>query len=160
MPLSLSPADLGAISGSTLSSFQVRDDVQIVKQYEPELPKVMVDGEQLRRVFANLALNAQEAMPEGGELTIITRRVDGTVHVAFRDTGTGISDEYMKKPFEPLFSTKIKRSGLGLTVCQQIVTKRGGTIDAVGQDGEGATFTVNLPLNSEENGVAERKWEG
>ena len=142
----LSSTDVGAVLDSTIYSLEIRDDVRIVKALDPELPEVMADGEQLRRVFANLANNAQDAMPEGGELTIGSYRVDGHVELAFSDTGMGISEEDMKKIFDPLYTTKTKGTGLGLAICQEILLKQGGAIGAVSEIGEGATFTVRLPI--------------
>ncbi len=78
-----------------------------------------------------------------------TQRVNGFAQVVFKDTGGGISDEVMQKLFEPLFTTKTKGTGLGLSVCQQVVNKHGGEISVVNREGEGATFTVQLPINRE-----------
>jgi signal transduction histidine kinase len=102
-------------------------------------------------VFANLALNAFEAMPEGGELKIITRQDEGFAEVIFQDTGEGIGDEILKNIFEPLYTTKTKGTGLGLAVCQQVVAKHQGTIQASSQKGIGSIFTVRLPLPGSEN---------
>ena len=113
-----------------------------LRQLDPEMPEVMADGEQLYRVFINLANNAQDAMPDGGQLTISTREGDGYAEVAFQDTGVGITEEVMKKIFEPLFTTKTKGTGLGLAVCQQIAAKHGGTIQTSSAPGKGSTFTV------------------
>ena len=146
---SLSPTKLGEVIENALASVEVRENVQVVKQFDPDLPGVLADGEQLYRVCMNLAVNAQDAMPDGGELTVSARRTDGFAEVAFSDTGIGISEEDMKKIFEPLFTTKTKGTGLGLAVCQQIVSKHGGTIDVASKQGEGTTFTVKLPLNGE-----------
>ena len=107
-----------------------------------------LSDEQLRRVFMNLTMNAQDAMPEGGELTVSARRVDGFAEVAFSDTGVGISDEDVKKVFDPLSTTKSNGTGLGLAICQQIVSRHGGTIGVASQPSAGATFTVRLPLDS------------
>ena len=146
---SLSPTNLGEAVSNALSTMEIRDNVHVINQLDSDLPEVMGDGEQLYRVFINLAGNAQDAMPDGGELTISTREVDGYAEVAFQDTGVGISEEDMKKIFEPLFTTKTKGTGLGLAVCQQIVAKHGGTIQVSSTPGEGSTFTVRLQLNTE-----------
>jgi len=146
---SLSPTNLGEVVGNVLSTMEIRDNIHIVKQLDSDLPAVMADGEQLYRVFINLANNAQDAMPNGGELTISARKEVGFAEVAFSDTGVGISDQLMKNIFEPLFTTKIKGTGLGLAVCQQIVSKHNGTIMVASKEGEGATFTVKLPLDTD-----------
>ena len=146
---SLSATNLAEAVDNALSTMEIHDNVRIVKQLDPHLPEVMADGEQLYRVFINLANNAQDAMADGGELTINTRRVDGYAEVGFQDTGSGISEDVMKKIFEPLFTTKTKGTGLGLAVCQQIVMKHSGSIQASSTPGEGSTFTVKLPLNTD-----------
>ena len=147
---SLTPTNLITIIDSTLSSMDARENVRIVKDFDPHLPEVLADGEQLHRVFTNLINNAREAMPDGGELTISARGQNGYAEVGFKDTGTGIDDVTMKKIFEPLFTTKNTGTGLGLAVCQQIMFGHGGTIDVMGAPGEGATFSIRLPLNSDE----------
>ena len=146
---SLSPTNLAEAVASALSTMEIRDNIILVKQLDTQLPEVMADGEQLYRVFLNLANNAQDAMPDGGELTISTRQVHGYAEVEFLDTGTGISDEDIKKIFEPLFTTKTKGTGLGLAVCQQIIANHGGSIQASSTPGEGSTFIVKLLLNTQ-----------
>ena len=146
---SLSPTNLGDMIENALSSIDLRENVQVVKRLDPDLPEIPADGEQLYRVFMNLANNAQDAMPGGGQLTISAQRDVGFVEVAFTDTGAGISDEVMKKIFEPLFTTKIKGTGLGLSVCQQIVANHHGSMSVASKEGEGAKFFVKLPLDSD-----------
>ena len=144
---SISPTNLEGVIDNALSSIELRENVQLVKRLDPDLPEIPADGEQLYRVFMNLANNAQDAMPDGGRLTISARREDKFVEVAFSDAGVGISDEVMKNIFEPLFTTKTKGTGLGLSVCQQIVSKHNGSMNVASKEGEGATFTVRLPLD-------------
>ena len=146
---SLSPTNLGKAVENALSNMEIRDNVHVVKKLDPDLPEIMADGDQLYRVFINLANNAQDAMPDGGELTVGARALDGYAEVAFQDTGVGIGEEDMKKIFDPLFTTKTKGTGLGLSVCQQMVAKHEGTIGVRSTLGEGSTFTVRLPLHSD-----------
>lgn len=147
---SLSATNLTQVIDSALASLEADDRIRIIKDFDPNLPAVPADGEQIQRVFANLALNAFEAMPEGGELTILTRQDEGFAEVIFQDTGEGIGDEILKNIFEPLYTTKIKGTGLGLAVCQQVVAKHQGTIRASSQKGKGSIFTVRLPLPGSE----------
>ena len=150
-PPTLAPANLGEIINRTLSSIEIRGSVSIIRKFDSELPDVMVDAEQVqRRVFLNLATNAQDAMPDGGELTITTRKVDGFAEVVFSDTGTGIDEQTIINVFEPLFTTKTNGTGLGLPVCRQILSNHGGTIDVTSVSGEGSTFTVRLLIQHEE----------
>ena len=147
---SLSPTNLGEAVGNALSTMEIRGNIHIVKQLASDLPAVMADEEQFYRVLINLANNAQDAMPDGGELTISTLKVDEHAEIAFGDTGVGISADDMRKIFEPLFTTKTKGTGLGLAVSQQIVAKHGGSILATSSPGEGTTFTVRVPLDCDE----------
>ena len=144
---SLSSTVLENVIESTLSSMEVNDNVHIIKRFDADLPEVLADGNRLQRVFMNLVMNAQDSMPNGGELAISTRKVGKFAEVAFSDTGVGISEENIKNLFEPLFTTKAHDTGLGLAVCHQIVAKHGGSIDVVSKQGEGTTFAVRLPLN-------------
>ena len=145
------PTHLPEVITSALSSVEVPENIQIIKRFDPDLQEVVADGEQLYRVFMNLTMNAQDAMPNGGELTISTRKVVGFAEVVFSDTGMGISDEEMEKIFEPLFTTKSKGTGLGLAICQQIVSKHSGTISVMSEPDQGATFVVspNPPKDTE-----------
>ena len=115
------------------------------------------DAEQLLQVFLNLSQNALQAMPEGGRLLISTSLRRATrrgaaaafLEVRFRDTGVGIPPGDLKKLFIPFFTTKEKGTGLGLPISQRIIKNHGGTIEVRSQPGEGATFTVLLPVESD-----------
>ena len=91
-------------------------------------------------------MNAQDAMPDGGVLTIGVEKGGESAVVTFTDTGTGMGPEELDKVFDPLYTTKIKGNGLGLAVCQQIIAKHNGKLDVHSQIGVGTTFTVRLPL--------------
>ncbi len=150
--LSISPINLSEVIERTLSSVELREQVNVIREFDAELPQVVADAEQLQRVFANLTLNARDAMPDGGDLTITTRKMDDFAEIAFKDTGEGISDGMLSSIFDPLFTTKTQGTGLGLAVCQQVVSKHGGTIDVVSKEGEGATFAVKIPLDLSDQG--------
>ena len=115
-----------------------------------EIPPILLDSEQIRRVSQNMILNAVQAMPEGGKLTIKTVKHDDSVKIIIKDTGIGIPQENLAKLFNPLFSTKPKGVGLGLTICKQIVESHGGEITVKSKVGKGSTFTVKLPTHTEE----------
>ena len=114
------------------------------------LGKVFGITNQLQQVFANLILNAQQAMPEGGELKITARNILGEnkIKIEFTDTGFGISEESLKHLFEPFFTTKQKEkgTGLGLAVSYQIIQEHGGTIEIKSVVGKGTTVIIKLPL--------------
>jgi two-component system, NtrC family, sensor histidine kinase HydH len=127
--------------------------VEVALSLADELPRGRGDAEQLRQVFLNLAINAVQAMPAGGKLTITTSLRKGGrrgapaqfLEVRFRDTGPGIPQSVLKNLFIPFFTTKDKGTGLGLPISQRIVENHGGTIEVRSRVGVGSTFTVVLP---------------
>ena len=150
-PPSLSPTRLDEVVEGTLSDLEIKDNVRVVRRFGPDLPEVMADGEQLRqRVFMNLAANALDAMPGGGELAVTIRQTGTFAEVEFADTGTGMDDETMRKVFEPIFTTKTKGTGLGLAVCHQVISNHGGALDVSSAPGRGSTFTVRLPMDRDQ----------
>ncbi|OGR25535.1 MAG: hypothetical protein A2X79_01765 [Desulfuromonadaceae bacterium GWB2_53_15] len=106
------------------------------------------DEERLRQVFTNLILNGLQAMPEGGRLAVAAEEIEAgrLVSVTVSDNGSGIRPEHIEKLFTPFFTTKARGTGLGLAVSYGIVSDHGGEIRAASQEGQGATFTVLLPL--------------
>jgi signal transduction histidine kinase len=121
-------------------------NVEVVKEFSPSLPKVMADFDQLQQIFTNLTLNAIQAMPEGGSLTIRSSAVGDEVRVDVQDTGCGISKENMGRLFTPFFTTKVKGKGvgLGLAVVHGIIEKHKGRIKVQSEVGKGTTFSVYL----------------
>jgi signal transduction histidine kinase len=99
-----------------------------------------------------MILNAIQAMPEGGNLSIQTVKNETSVKIVIKDTGVGIPEENLPKLFTPLFSTTVKGVGLGLTICQQIVEDHGGEITVKSKIGKGSTFTVKLPTHIAKRG--------
>lgn len=123
--------------------------VQVIMDYEGNLPEVEGDPTQLQQVFLNIILNSVQAMPKGGRLEILTSVEDGFIKTSFEDTGTGISRENIDKVFDPFFTTKMvgEGTGLGLSICLGIVERHGGKIDVQSQPGKGSIFTVELPID-------------
>jgi two-component system, NtrC family, sensor histidine kinase HydH len=109
------------------------------------LPPLRCDEEQLAQVVLNLALNAAQASPPGGEVTVGARARDAGVLIQVTDQGTGIPPEHLDRIFDPFFTTKSQGTGLGLAVVHQIVTQHGGTVTAERNAERGMTFTVYLP---------------
>ncbi len=114
-----------------------------------DLPRVQVDRDQMTQVFLNLFLNALEAMGPGGELTVAVGfdKDQGQVEVRVSDTGTGISAENLPRIFDPFFTTKKKGTGLGLALVYRILEAHRGEIRVESQEGQGTTFTVQIPIN-------------
>jgi len=109
-------------------------------------PAIKIDADKMKRVFINLIKNAVDAMPNGGKLTISSEKTNGNVKITFADTGTGISEENLKKLFGPLFTTKAKGMGLGLAICKRIVEAHGGRISVESVVDKGTTFTITIPV--------------
>jgi len=119
----------------------------LVKDLQANLPDITADPGQLYQVLVNLVVNAIQSMPDGGSVTIRTRRCDGEVALRIEDTGIGMDEEVRKKAFMPFFTTKDvnEGTGLGLAVVHGIVTSHGGTISVESDIGEGTCFEVRLP---------------
>lgn len=145
--LELAETQVDQVLEDALEMMDKNENVTYSQHFEPGLNPVMADQDQLQRVFLNLTNNAQEAMPDGGQLTINVRNVENFVEITVTDTGEGISDENIDKIFDPLFTTKLKGTGLGLAVCQQIVERHGGTVSARRNEepSGGTIFEVKLP---------------
>jgi two-component system NtrC family sensor kinase len=118
---------------------------QMIFTPAPDLPTVLCNGDQLRQVFLNLVLNAIEAMPEGGTLTVRTVRGPTVAVVEIQDTGIGIPDDIRAHLFEPFFTNKPNGTGLGLSISAHIVTQHGGQLEVESVVDQGSTFRVVLP---------------
>lgn len=123
------------------------EQINIEERLCDGLPDVEGDMNQLQQVLLNLSLNACEAMPKGGTLTVESAVMDGRVVLAISDTGCGIKKDLFDKIFDPFFTTKPvgKGTGLGLSVTYGIVASHGGTIEVASEEGKGTTFTISLP---------------
>ncbi len=125
-------------------------NIRILRHYRPDMPRIRSGN--LFAVFCNLIKNAADAMPGGGELIISTRlEADSTAVVEFRDTGTGFAPEDAEAIFEPFHTTKDKGkgTGLGLTICKDIIERYHGRITAENAPQRGSIFTVYLPLTGD-----------
>lgn len=120
-------------------------NVEIVCHTAPDVPAVHLDAELFEKALLNLMLNAQDAMPDGGMLTLQVRLDGGMVLLAVIDTGVGVPAELLPRVFEPFFTTKPDGHGLGLATARRIVQAHGGEITCHSQPGCGTQFTVRLP---------------
>ena len=127
--------------------------IEVIKNLAPDVKQVDGNRVQLQQVFTNIIINAQQAMPEGGKLFISTRNENGNVAVEFKDTGCGIPGKYKDRIFEPFFTTKMdwKGTGLGLSICYDIIKNHSGNIVVDSQLGNGAVFTIILPVKNNKN---------
>ncbi|MFB3142662.1 MAG: sensor histidine kinase, partial [Acidobacteriota bacterium] len=122
--------------------------IDVKLDLDPVLPSTLANGGKLQQVFMNLFLNAKDAMPEGGQLRVRTHCEDSQLVVKIEDTGTGISEEDIKRIYDPFFTTKElgKGTGLGLSVCYGIIQEHSGRITVTSRPGLGSAFRVQLPL--------------
>ncbi|HMC83185.1 MAG TPA: ATP-binding protein [Candidatus Polarisedimenticolia bacterium] len=156
--------DLNSVVESVLElkEYQLKvDNVKIVKDLQPNLPKTMADAGQLQQVLMNIINNAEQAMKEAKGTTLLSLRSfaePGKVHLEIRDTGPGISPENLGKIFDPFFTTKEvgQGTGLGLSICYGIVEEHKGRIWAESRLGEGTSFHLEIPVQADEEGV----WTG
>jgi signal transduction histidine kinase len=144
--------DLAATLDATLAFLTEklkRRSVDISKSVD-DIPEITGDPEKLQQVFLNLLINAVDAMPEGGTLSIAIERDGAFVLVKISDSGAGISDRQLTSIFDPFYTTKPagRGSGLGLVVVKGIVDEHGGSIGVRSEPGQGAVFSVRLPVDS------------
>ena len=111
-----------------------------------DLPDFPFDSDKIKQVFMNVMLNAVEAMPQGGTLTVSTFQQNEKVYIKVIDTGIGISEEDIEHLFEPFFTRKTKGTGLGLANVKRIVEEHGGTVEIESVSGEGSTVSMLLPF--------------
>ncbi len=132
-------------------------NIRIVTKLSPDLPHVLMDPSQIQQVFMNMIINAAEAMNGNGQFTLTSRLVseDGAVEVQFTDTGHGIGEEDLDRIFSPFFTTKEvgHGTGLGLAISYGIVKEHKGSITVESQFGQGATFTIRLPVGGEQETI-------
>ncbi|HZP43097.1 MAG TPA: ATP-binding protein [Candidatus Binatia bacterium] len=150
-PAQLEPADLNELVGQIVRLLDAearRSDVELATETDPALPLVAVDDAQVKQVLMNVILNAIQACPAHGHVTVATRRDRTSCVVTVADSGPGIPPEQCERVFEPFYSTKEAGSGLGLFVARQIVTEHGGEITIAPRPGGGAVFSIHFPMRA------------
>jgi two-component system, NtrC family, nitrogen regulation sensor histidine kinase NtrY len=156
-------SDFSKMPQPQLQRIQVNDSLKrIVALHEPQfaapgkppirtnlelgdIPEIDADPDLLHRVFSNLVLNAMDAMPEGGTLTLRTREFDNTVQIEVSDSGTGLTPEECQRLFTPYYTSKQHGTGLGLAIVQSVISDHRGSIAVESEPGKGATFRIELP---------------
>ena len=138
-------------SAINMSFHIIKQKARVEKEFAVNLPRLIANSGKLQQVFINLLINAAQSMegnnPEKNKISIRTGRYDGIVFVEFKDTGVGIPDKVLPRIFDPFFTTKPTGvgTGLGLSVCNEILNHYGGSIEVQSAVGQGSTFTVKLP---------------
>lgn len=151
--IKLMPHSVNDLIDEVVDAFLIREmavsNIEIVKNYQADVPKLITDANQLKQVFLNILTNAVGAITPPGEVSITTSSTDERVSVAIADTGKGITQEQMEKIFMPFYTTKEvgKGTGLGLSVSYNIVRSFGGEILVESIPGKGSVFTVVFPLS-------------
>jgi signal transduction histidine kinase len=151
--LSLHSASLNEIVNGVLGLLQPQlmgNGVEVKLSLDPEIGVEMFDESSIRGALMNLILNAIEAMPEGGTLSIATDRTSDSLRLEISDTGRGIDQEEAKKIFEPFYTTKPQGLGLGMPYARKIIEQHDGTISLSSRPGEGTTVNIELPARHEE----------
>lgn len=145
------PADLNAEVEEFIAFFQPKaaeHSIEISRHLGADLPRVELDRALIRQVLLNLALNALQAMPDGGTLELQTQLQRDVVQLKIIDSGCGMNDRARAKMFDPFFSTKSGGSGLGLPTVRKIVEAHDGAISCESEPGRGTRFTISLPTSS------------
>jgi len=145
----LEKVDLNQILDQTLEMMEGEinlDKITVMKYPHPDLPRVMVNPDQIRHALLNIFRNAIWSMPQGGILSITTKKKGSFAKVEIKDTGFGIPKEHMGNIFDAFFTTKPESCGLGLTISSEIIKNHGGLILAESEKGKGSIFSVLLPF--------------
>jgi two-component system, NtrC family, sensor histidine kinase HydH len=147
--LKMEPTDLAAMLDRTIAHLEREKppNISIYKNFSPEIPPIVFDAELIERVISNLVMNAAQASPPGGVVTVKTRVAGDTVEIDIIDRGSGIDAKNLESIFNPFFTTKPDGVGLGLAICSKIVDEHGGQITVASTPGEGSVFRVFLPLH-------------
>lgn len=151
-PLSvrLAPTDLHEILDRAVADIERQQpplDAIIYKNYSPDIPPIPLDAELMERVIYNLLLNAAQASPPQGHITLKTRLLDSMVEIAVIDRGCGIDSKHLENIFNPFFTTKSNGVGLGLAIVSKVVDEHGGKITVESEPGSGTVFHIYLKLS-------------
>jgi signal transduction histidine kinase len=151
----LQPVQVNEVIRGVLQLFQAqleaegRAKINCELQLDPNLEPISADAELLHRAVSNLVLNAMDAMPQGGILTLRTRGEDGKVLIEVEDTGSGLTPEECERVFTPYYTSKQHGTGLGLAIVQSVVSDHGGRIRVQSEPGRGTAFVIELPSGSD-----------
>ena len=155
------PTQVNDVVGSVLRVFHAqlrgndkeKNEITVHTALAESLPEISADPDLLHRALQNLVLNAIDAMPKGGELTIRTATLGDQVEISVSDTGSGLTQEECGRLFTPYYTTKQHGTGLGLAIVQSVVSDHGGTISVESTKEKGTTFRIELPVET-------RPWQG
>lgn len=152
--LKLETADITGMLDQAVTRFEREQkdtgtDVTVFKNYSPDVPPVRCDAQLMERVISNLLMNAAQASPPGGVVTVKTLSGENEVEISVIDRGSGIDPKNLENIFNPFFTTKPEGIGFGLAIVSKIVNEHGGRITVVSTPGEGSVFRIFLPLKGQ-----------
>jgi signal transduction histidine kinase len=154
-PPQLECCDINSLVHDTLTILKngemFKKNIAVYIDLEPENTSINLDIDQIKQVFWNLAINACQAMPDGGILSVksTTKKIKGTYYklIEFQDTGIGINKEHVNRIFHPFYTTKEKGTGLGLCTAYRIIEEHGGRIEVESESEKGSIFKIYISLN-------------
>jgi signal transduction histidine kinase len=150
MKLDLVETEISYFLREALFTIIIPDNVRINVQIEDNMPRVLIDQEKMKRVIINLINNSLNAMLEGGLIEISVIHTKDRIKILIKDTGIGIPDENMPQIFKPLFTTRSKGVGLGLSVCKRMMDAMGGNISIKSEVGKGTEASVEIPTEQKD----------
>lgn len=124
------------------------ENIEVTSQEVSGSVQILVDPQQIGQVLDNLIINAYQAMPAGGKLSVKTTQKKDGINISVADTGTGISEDNLRRLFEPLFTTKMRGIGLGLALSKNYVEANGGSISVKSKENQGSTFTISFEIGT------------
>jgi signal transduction histidine kinase len=149
-PLILGDVNLVEMVRKAVEEVALPHSIEAVLELDERLESIYLDGTKIHRVLDNLIQNAVEAMPTGGRLTVTAKREQGMITLTVSDTGVGIPDDVIQSLFKPFHTTKKGGLGLGLYYCKRTVEAHEGTIELDSEVGAGTTFTIKIPVFTED----------
>ena len=162
-PLKFDPSNLNEQVKQLLGFFQPKAQqsrIEVIEFLAPDLPTVLLDREAFRGALLNLVINAQQAMPNGGQLVVRTNHTADGVALDLIDTGCGMDRDTLAQVFDTFFSTKPGGTGLGLPTARKIIEAHGGEILVQSEPGRGTQFTIRLPTPARISADGKEKDEG
>ncbi len=148
--LELSLVNINDLIKKVIDLISIPDNIKVNLDLRKEFPDIKVDGDYIQQVLINIINNAIQAMPQGGELKISSRKEEEFIIIDISDTGIGIAEKDLDRLFEPFFSKKEKGTGLGLVICRFLVERHKGKIKVESKPGMGTVFSIHLPIDIDE----------
>ncbi|MBI4845955.1 MAG: hypothetical protein HY810_05735 [Candidatus Omnitrophica bacterium] len=147
-------SDINKIIEDTMHyvSLQNKDSsIKVIKDYDFSIPEILIDNKYIKQAIVNVLTNSLQAMPKGGDLTVATKLLGGSVLITIKDTGVGIAKSDLGNVFAPFFTKKARGVGLGLSIVNNIITKHGGMTQLDSEEGRGTIVSIYLPMHNAEN---------